>query len=114
MLKNFLKTTVRTLLKNKTYSFLNIFGLAIGIACAGLIFLWVENEMSYDDIQVKKDRIYAIANNQDFDGKIFTFSGVQSQATPGPAADAIKTQIPGVVNAGRMSGIKRNLFSLCE
>jgi len=112
MLKNFLKTTVRTLLKNKTYSFLNIFGLATGIACAGLIFLWVENEMSYDDIQVKKDRIYAIANNQDFDGKIFTFTGVQSQATPGPAADAIKTQIPGVANAGRMTGSNRSLFSL--
>ena len=39
MLKNFFNTTFRTLWKNKTFSFLNIFGLAIGIACAGLIFL---------------------------------------------------------------------------
>lgn len=112
MLKNFIKTTFRTLSKNKTYSFLNIFGLATGIACAGLIFLWVEDEMNYDSVNVKKDRIYAIANNQDFDGKIFTFTGAQSQATPGPLAEAIKTQVPGVANTGRTSGGQRSLFSL--
>lgn len=112
MLKNFLKTTFRTLAKNKTYSFLNIFGLATGIACAGLIFLWVEDEMHFDDVHVKKDRLYAVANNQDFDGKIFTFTGVQSQATPGPVAEAIKTRVPGVINTGRVTGDERLLFSL--
>lgn len=112
MLKNFFKTTVRTLVKNKTYSFLNIFGLATGIACAGLIFLWVEDEQHYDDVHLKKDRLYSIANNQDFDGKIFTFTGVQSQATPGPASEAIKTQIPGIANTGRMTGYNTSLFSL--
>jgi putative ABC transport system permease protein len=68
--------------------------LAIGIACAALIFLWVEDEMNYDRVNVKEDRIYAIANNQDFDGKIFTFTGVNSNATPGPLAAAIKAEVP--------------------
>ena len=54
MLKNYLKTSLRALPKNKTYSFLNIFGLAIGIACAGLIFLWVEDELHFDQFNVKE------------------------------------------------------------
>ncbi len=57
MFKNYFKTSLRALLKNKTYSFLNIFGLAIGIACAGLIFLWVEDELHFDQFNVKKDRL---------------------------------------------------------
>ncbi|HWB27285.1 MAG TPA: ABC transporter permease [Chitinophagaceae bacterium] len=112
MLKNFFKTTIRTLLKSKTYSFLNIFGLGIGIACAGLIFLWVEDEVNFDNVNNKKDRLYAIANNQDFGGKIFTFTGVNSNATPGPAAQAIKAQVPGVANAGRVSWGAKTLFAL--
>lgn len=112
MFKNFIKTTLRTLVKNKTYSFLNIFGLATGVACAGLIFLWVEDEMHFDTFQQKKNNLYSLANNQNFDGKIFTFTGVNSQATPGPAAEAVKTQIPGVANTARMSGGNRSLFTL--
>lgn len=112
MFKNFIKTTLRTLVKNKTYSFLNIFGLATGVACAGLIFLWVEDEMHFDNFQQKKNYLYSVAKNDDFDGKVFTFTGVNSQATPGPVAEAVKAQIPGVVNAGRMSGSNRSLFTL--
>jgi len=58
MIKSFFKTTVRNLWRNKTNSFLNIFGLVIGIACAGLIFLWVENVLSFDQFYTKKDRLY--------------------------------------------------------
>ncbi len=54
MFQNFFKTMLRSLWINKGYSFLNIVGLAIGIACAGLIFLWVEDEVSYDDVHEKK------------------------------------------------------------
>ena len=60
MIKNYLLITFRNLWKNKGYSFLNIFGLAIGIACAGFIFLWVEDELGYDQFNVKKDRLYYI------------------------------------------------------
>ena len=49
MLKNFFKTSYRNFSKNKGYSFLNIFGLAIGIACAGFIFLWAEDELTFDN-----------------------------------------------------------------
>ena len=54
MFKNYIKTAFRSLTKNKAYSFLNIFGLSIGIACAALIFLWVEDEVNYDSVNCKK------------------------------------------------------------
>ncbi|MEO6684221.1 MAG: ABC transporter permease [Ginsengibacter sp.] len=46
MFRNYIKTTLRNLWKNKGYTFLNIFGLAIGITCAALIFLWIEDEVN--------------------------------------------------------------------
>ena len=68
MIKNYFKTTIRNLSKNKGYSFLNIFGLAIGIACAGLIFLWAEDEVTFDNANVKKDRLYQLNVNMTVDG----------------------------------------------
>ena len=63
MLRNYLKVALRNLLRFKTYSFINIAGLAIGIACCLLILLYIKNELSYDRFNKKADRIYRI--NQD-------------------------------------------------
>ncbi len=93
MFQNFFKTTLRNLWKNKTYSFLNIFGLAVGIACAALIFLWVEDEVNYDSVNLKKDFLYQVYENQAYEGKTYTFA-----ATPGPLAQGMKDEIPGVKN----------------
>jgi putative ABC transport system permease protein len=98
MVFQFLKTTLRNLLKNKGYSFLNIFGLAIGIACAGLIFLWVENEMGYDNFNTKKGRIYFTLENQKYDAGVFTLG-----STPGPLGPAVQKEIPGIANTCRAS-----------
>ncbi len=105
MFKNFFKTTVRTLLKNKTYSFLNIFGLAIGIACTGLIFLWVENEVNYDNVNAKKDRLYMVLNNWPFAEHYSTY-----ESTPGPLAAAMKAEIPGIANTCRYTDGQNNLL----
>jgi len=108
MLKNFFKTTVRTLLRNKTYSFLNIFGLAVGIACTGLIFLWVEDEMNYDTVNVKKDNLYQVLNNWPYPAHYSTF-----ETTPGTLAPAIKAEIPGVANTARCTyGQTSALFTI--
>ncbi len=48
MIRNYIKIALITLLKNKVYRFLNIFGLAIGITCSSLIFIWVEDEVSFN------------------------------------------------------------------
>lgn len=95
----FFKTTFRNLWKNKGYSFLNIFGLAIGVTCAGLIFLWVENEMNYDRFNTKKDRLYFIRENQKYDTYIATFG-----STPAPLAPAMQAEIPGIANTCRIGG----------
>jgi putative ABC transport system permease protein len=97
MIANFLKITFRALRKNSSYSLLNIFGLAIGITCAGLIFLWVENEVSYDQFLPKKDRLAVIRENQTYQGKVRTFS-----STPRPMAAAIVREVPGIAAACRV------------
>ncbi len=88
----------RGLTKNSGYSFLNIGGLAIGIACASLIFLWVEDEVNFDSVNTKKDRLYFVMENQKYDTYVFT-----EGSTPGLMAAAIKTELPGVANTGRLS-----------
>ena len=107
MLENFLKTTFRNLWKNKTYSFLNIFGLAAGIACAGLIFLWVENELQYDHNNYKRNVLYQVLENQAYEGKIYTFP-----ATPGLLAPVMKNELTGIKNTCRLTWDQYTLFGL--
>ena len=108
MIKNFFKTTIRNLWKNKGYSFLNIGGLAIGIACAGLIFLWVADELTFDNFNTKKDRLYSVQVNASYGGMAFTMG-----STPRLMAASIKTEIPGIANACRISDEDQNfLFSI--
>ncbi|TAL48394.1 MAG: ABC transporter permease, partial [Chitinophagaceae bacterium] len=107
MFKNYFKTALRNLWKNKTHSFLNIFGLAVGITCAGLIFLWVEDELSYNHNNNKIDQLYQVLENQAYEGKTYTFS-----STPGLLAPAMKDELPGIKNTCRFTWDNFTLFSL--
>ena len=60
MFKNYIKTTLRNISRNKLYSFLNIAGLAIGIACCILILLYVQDELSFDRFHDNADNIYRV------------------------------------------------------
>ncbi|MDB4901468.1 MAG: acetylornithine deacetylase [Mucilaginibacter sp.] len=95
---NQIKTTIRSLLKNKAYGLLNISGLAIGIACAGLIFLWVADELTFDNSNIKMDRLYSVQVNSSYGGNSFTMG-----STPRLMAASLKAEIPGVANACRLS-----------
>lgn len=97
MSQNFFRATFRGWWKHKTFSFLNVFGLAVGIACAGLIFLWAEDERSFDESQLKKDRIYSVQVNMNFDGTIYTMG-----STPRLLAAALQTEVPGILNTARV------------
>lgn len=106
MLKLSIKTALRNLWRNKTFTSLNIVGLAIGICCAGLIFLWVENEFTYDNVHTKKDRLYRVNVNAVFDGNTYTMG-----STPRPLMTTLKNEIPGITNAARVSDeSQRSLF----
>ena len=60
MLKNYFKVALRSLLRNKGFSVINILGLAIGMASAAIILLWVQNEVSYDRFHEKDKRLFEI------------------------------------------------------
>ena len=60
MISNYLKVALRNLLKHKAYTFINVVGLAIGLACCVLILLYVKDEVSYDRYHTKADRIYRV------------------------------------------------------
>lgn len=110
MLTAYLKSGIRNLRKNKTYSFLNVAGLAIGIACAGLIFLWVEDESQFDSNQLKSARLYLTYINAHVDNGVFTHT-----STPGPLASAVKNDIPEIANTCRITeGSTTSLFNIGE
>lgn len=91
MFKNYFKSALRNILKHKGYSFINIIGLAIGMACCLLIFVFVLDELSYDSYNEKADRIYRIAGFFKFGGRNFNNSTV-----PGPMAEALVNDYPEV------------------
>ena len=74
MLRHFFQITWRNLLKRKFYSFINITGLAIGMACCVLITLYIHHELSYDQYHTKRDRIFRVLQ---------TFRSVRKGETPG-------------------------------
>lgn len=86
MLKNYALITLRNLFKHKIYSFINIAGLSIGLACSILILLWVQDETSFDSFQPKADRLYQVWLQAQWEEEI----GSQ-QALPLPAYEALKT-----------------------
>jgi ABC-type antimicrobial peptide transport system permease subunit len=94
MLKNYFKIAIRSLMKNSVYSFINITGLAVGIACSILILLWVNDETSYDTFHPKYDRLYQVWTNAHFDGKINSWISV-----PQPLKNALKEDISDIKNA---------------
>lgn len=107
MIRSYFKTMWRSLLKNRGYSFLNIGGLAIGIACASLIFLWVEDELDYNSVNLKKDNLYFVMENQKYDTYVFT-----EGSTPGLLGPTMKAELPGVANTCRISeGMTSFLFA---
>ena len=98
MLRNFLKIAVRNLWRSKGFSIINITGLAIGMAAAILIFLWIQNEVSYDEFHKNKDRIYQVWNRVPFEGKIRCWNSVSA-----PTAPAIEKDLPEVERAVRVN-----------
>jgi putative ABC transport system permease protein len=82
MFKNHFKTAWRSLRKNKSFSIINIAGLAIGIATCLLIILYVLDELNYDKFNMKADRIYRINNEVKFGDNHFDLAQVPAAEGP--------------------------------
>lgn len=65
MIKNYIKVALRNIFRNKVYAIINILGLTLGITCSSLLFLFVIDELSYDDYHSKKERIYRLVEIDD-------------------------------------------------
>ncbi len=85
MLLNYLKIATRSLLKNTVYTFINVVGLAIGIACSILIMLWVYDEYSYDRFHENYNELYQVYKNSKFSDGIST-----QKPLPYPLRDLLK------------------------
>ncbi|HEV9037033.1 MAG TPA: ABC transporter permease [Puia sp.] len=99
MIKNFFLLTWRNLIRHKGFSFINITGLAIGMASALLIGLWIKNELSIDRIYPKTDRLYMLYNRGTFNGAVQVWD-----QTPKSIGPVLKKDYPGVEDAARYAG----------
>lgn len=82
MIKNFVLVAFRNLWRNKSFSSINILGLAIGMAAAMLIGLWVQNEFSYDSFYKNADRTYLLYTRADYNGSTDAWPRVTSFLAP--------------------------------
>ena len=112
MLKNYLKTSFRFLLKNKTYSFINIFGLALGTLCCVYIILYVTDQYSYDKHQPDAKNIYRITTTLELAGDKHN-----GGASSPPIAPGMKKDFGEVLQYARVVstlGVSKSLLSYKE
>src|SRR6185503_12599835 len=103
MLNNYIKVAIRNLLRQKGFSFINIFGLALGISCTALIGMWVNDELSYDRFHHNYDRIYRIT-------AALPELKVHAAVSSAPLALAFKNEIPEVEDAVRITEFRGDLM----
>ncbi len=105
MFKNYLKVALRNIIRHKGYAFLNIFGLALGMACCILIGLWVLDELNYDRFHENASSICRVESNQNFSGRI-----LHIYWTPHPLGPALKAEIPEIKNSARAQNLGAQLI----
>jgi putative ABC transport system permease protein len=99
MLKNYFISAYRNIKKNRFYSVLNIFGPAIGITCAILILLYVQEELQFDKHNSKYDRIYRLESDFNISGK-----ATLAALVPMPMAPTLKDEYPEIKEIARFAG----------
>lgn len=92
MFKNYLTIAWRNLWKNKGFSLINISGLTVGMAGAILILMWIHFESSFDQFHTKKDQLFEVWNQADFNGQLNSWS-----YTPKPLGPILGSEYPEVV-----------------
>jgi putative ABC transport system permease protein len=97
LLSNYIKIGLRKIRRQKVYSFINIVGLAVGLACCAVIILYVTNELTYDSYHPDADRIFRIGTHQ-----ISQVGEYSYAATPAPLALELKASYPQVERAVRI------------
>ncbi|HPR00064.1 MAG TPA: ABC transporter permease [Saprospiraceae bacterium] len=107
MLQSFLKIAWRNMIRSKGFSFINIMGLAIGMASSMLILMWIYSEVTYDNFHENRDRIYEAWNRANFSGKLQSWN-----TTPKILARTVEKDLPEVEQAARVDWNSNFLFSI--
>ena len=103
MFKTYLKIAWRSVMKNKMFSFINIFGLSVGLTCCILITLYIVHETSYDKFFKNADRIYRV-------GTVFIDQGVEDKGgnTSAPLGKLLQQEYPEVQSSARLLNLFRD------
>ncbi len=109
MVGNYWKLTWRNFTKNKFFSLINIFGLAVGLTCCMLIGLYIQNEFSFDAYHSKAGRIYQLGTIHHRNEKEW-----HTASAPGPMAPALKNEFPGIEATARLCGLFRDDKTLLQ
>jgi len=99
MLKNYIIITFRNILRNKLFSFINIFGMALGLSVSILISLWVLNELSYDNFYENSDNIYRVEEIQEYGNN----KNFRVRVTPPPLGPDLKENYPSIQSMTRLA-----------
>ncbi len=110
MFKNYLKIALRNLIKSKATSFINITGLAVGMACCLMIYLYVNHEFSYDGFHKNGNRIFRVLTIDEALGVTSNMVGI----TLPPLGPAVQGAFPEVEEATRILGNGRSLLTYGE
>ncbi|MCP4725488.1 MAG: ABC transporter permease, partial [bacterium] len=105
MFNNYLKITFRNLGRNKVFSLINIFGLAVGLACCILIMSYINFELSYDKFHENADDIYRVAANGQISGRFLEVATVAA-----PQGPAMVKDFPEVIDAVRFRDTGKKLI----
>jgi putative ABC transport system permease protein len=108
MLKNYFKIVLRSLQRGKVHAYINLTGLAVGMACVILIALWVQDEMSFENFQGNRNELYAVTmrDSRDHDTR-----GSTSFVTPYALAPLMRQEFPEIIDFTRVQ--QRNRFESC-
>jgi putative ABC transport system permease protein len=109
MFRSYVVTSIRYIFRQKGFSLINILGLAIGLACALLILLWVQDELSYDRFHEEAGRLYRVEENQYYSGEVYHVT-----VTPYPSGPVWKDEIPEIEEACRYQWPAGMLFTYGE
>src|SRR5688572_9049371 len=106
MLKIHLKIAWRNLVRGKSFSIINISGLAVGMAGAILIMLWLQHEISFDKFHKNKNRLHEVYGLTTLEGKLATINQTEQ-----PLAPALKESYPEVEASSRLGHVNSFLFT---
>ncbi|MEL6671772.1 MAG: ABC transporter permease [Bacteroidota bacterium] len=98
MLKNYFTSAMRNFGRQKAFTFINMLGLSVGLACSMFILLWVQDELSYNAFHQEGDQLHRLMRHVSFSsGETYTWSAV-----PMPSAKLMEQEIPEILDAELM------------